>query len=93
MRNPLKGIRRVHSRIVLLRGLRNWCTALGVVVLALGLMALRNTVGNPETWASAFNAMAANGAFIQHAGWFAAVGGLLLFIALIVGRYLGKIER
>lgn len=63
------------------------------MVLALALMTLRNTVGNPKTWASAFNALAASGAFVQYAGWLAAVGSLLLLIALLVTLYLGRLER
>jgi hypothetical protein len=83
----------LHVRMELLRGLRNWCIGLGVFILALAFMALRNTVGNPETWASAFNALAASGAFVQYAGCLAAVGGFLLLIALLVALYLGRIER
>ena len=81
------------ARVDLLRSLRNWCTGLGVVVLALALMAVRNTVGNPETWASAFDALAASGAFVQYAGWFAAVGVLFLLVALLIAFYLQRIER
>jgi hypothetical protein len=83
----------LHARMKLLSGVRNWCTGLGVVALALALMALRNTVGNPETWASAFNALAASGTFAQYAGWLAAVGCLFLLIALLVMFYLGRLER
>ncbi|MDO9029912.1 MAG: hypothetical protein U1D69_08560 [Polynucleobacter sp.] len=82
-----------HVRMELLRGLRTWCTGLGVVVLALALMALTNTVSNPKTWTSAFNALAASGAFVQYAGWLAAVGGLFLLIALLVTFYLERLER
>jgi hypothetical protein len=77
----------------LLRGLRNWCTGLGFVLLALALMTVRNTLGNPETWASAFNAMAASGAFVQYTGWLAGIGVLLLLVALLVALCLIRIER
>ncbi|UCU94508.1 hypothetical protein [Hydrogenophaga taeniospiralis] len=82
-----------HVRMELLRGLQTWCTGLGVVVLALALMALTNTLSNPKTWTSAFNALAASGAFVQYAGWLAAVGGLFLLIALLVTFYLERLER
>jgi hypothetical protein len=66
---------------------------LGVVVLALALMAVRNTVGNPETWASAFHALAASGAFVQYAVWLVAIGALFLIIALLIALYIGRAER
>ncbi len=91
MPTPSQNHLRLHSRMELLRGIRNWCVGLGVVVLALAVMALRNTVSNPETWASAFNALASSGAFVQYGGWLAAIGGLLLLIALLVTFYLGRL--
>lgn len=81
------------TRLEMLRTLRDWFTALGIVVLALALMAVRNTVGNPETWASAFDALAASGAFVQYAGWFAAIGLLFLTIAFVLTLYLGRTEK
>ena len=81
------------ARVDLLRSLRNWFTGLGVVVLALALMVVRNTVGNPETWTSAFDALAASGAFVQYAGWLAAIGVLFLLVALLIALYLRRIER
>jgi multisubunit Na+/H+ antiporter MnhB subunit len=80
-------------RLGLLRDLRNWCVGLGVVVLALALMAVSNTVVNPETWTSAFHALAASGAFVQYAGWLAAIGVLFLLIAVLIALYLAKTER
>lgn len=76
-----------------MRALRNWLTGLGVVALALALMAIRNTVGNPETWTSAFNALAASGAFAQYAAWLAGAGILFLLVAVVVALYLGVSEQ
>ena len=81
------------ARLGVLRAVRNWCIGLGVVVLALALMAVRNTAGNPETWVSAFNALAASGAFVQYAGWLAAIGALFLFVGLLIAFYVGRVER
>ncbi|MDB5931036.1 MAG: hypothetical protein JWR60_2743 [Polaromonas sp.] len=72
--------------------LRTWFMALGVVMLALAVMAVRNTVGNPETWASAFHAFAASGAFVQYAGWLAAIGVAFLVIALFLTLCLARIR-
>jgi len=63
---------------------------LGIVAFALALMAVRNTTGNPKTWASAFHALGASGAFVQYAGWLAAIGGLFLLFALFLTLYLGR---
>jgi|GEM_PF-5295360 len=82
-RKQLTRIRRSEA----VRVLRIVCSVLGVFALALALMAVRNTVGNPETWPSAFNALAAAGAFSQYAGWLVAVGALLLLIALLLNFY------
>ena len=84
---------RQHARMDLLRGLRSWCSGLSVVFLALALMSLANTVSNPKTWTSSFRALAASGAFVQYGGWLAAVGGLFLFIALLVSYLLRRMER
>ena len=79
------------ARVALLRDLRNWCIGLGVVALALALIAVRNTVANPETWTSAFHALAASGAFVQYAVWLAAIGALFLLIALLIALYIGRV--
>lgn len=84
---------REHARMALLRSLRGWCIALSIVLLALAIMSLRNTIGNPKTWASSFNALAASGAFVQYGAWLAAVGGLFLFIALVISLLLRRTER
>lgn len=84
---------REHARMALLRGLRSWCSALGIVFIALAIMSLQNTVGNPKTWTSSFNALAASGAFVHYGVWFAAAGGLFLFIALLFSLFLRRIER
>lgn len=82
-----------QARMTLLHSLRSWCIALSIVFLALAIMSLRNTAGNPKTWASSFHALAASGAFVQYGVWLAAVGGLLLLIALLVSLLLRRIER
>lgn len=78
------------ARVEFLRTLRNWCTGLAVVALALALMTVRNTVGNPKTWSSAFDALGASGAFIQYAGWLAGIGALFLLIAVLLALHLGR---
>jgi hypothetical protein len=80
------------ARLGLLRDLRIWCIGLGVVVLALALMAVSHTVVNPETWTSAFHALAASGAFLQYAGWLAAIGALFFLTALLIALYVGRME-
>lgn len=82
-----------RARMALLRSLRSWCSGLSVVFLALAIMSLANTVGNPKTWTSSFNALAASGAFVQYGAWFAVVGALFLVIALLVSLFLRRIER
>jgi len=77
----------------LLRGLRSWCSGLSVVFLALAFVTLANTVGSPKTWMSSFSALAASGAFVQYGGWLAAVGGLFLFIAVLISFFLRRMER
>jgi hypothetical protein len=84
---------REHARTALLRGLKSWCSGLSIVCFALAFMSLANTAGNPKTWASSFNALAASGAFVQYGVWLAAVGGLFLFIALLVSFLLRRTER
>ena len=76
-----------------LRTLRDWCAGLGVVALALGVMAFRNTVGNPETWTSFFTGLAAGGAFVQHGVWLAAIGALFVVAALGVEIRLRSLGR
>lgn len=80
------------ERLDLLRAIRNWSAALGIVAIALAVMTVRNTAANPETWASAFNALAASGAFTHYAGWFAGFGLLLLIFAFLLALYVGKAE-
>ena len=75
------------------RAVRNWCGAAGVVGLALALVAVSNSVGNPETWSSAFHALAATGEFIHYASWFAAGGALLLVVALLLTLYLARRDQ
>lgn len=82
-----------QARMNLLRGLKSWCSGLSVVFLALALMSLVNTAGSPKTWTSSFHALAASGAFVQYGVWLAAVGGLLLFIALLVSLLLRRMGR
>lgn len=80
-------------RAKFLSALRNWCAGLGVVMLALALTSVSNSVANPETWSSVFRAMAASGAFAQYAGWFLAIGAGFLFIAVLAALYLKRLER
>jgi len=89
--SPNHQIRQI-ARAERLRTLRNWCAGIGIVALALALMTTRNPVGNPKSWASAFNALGASGAFIQYAGWLAGSGILFLLVAAIVALYLGVSE-
>ena len=59
----------------------------------MAVMTVRNTVANPETWASAFNALAASGVFTKYAGWLAGFGVLLLIAAFLLALYIEKAER
>ena len=65
-----------------LRTIRTWLTITGVGCLLLAIMALKNTVGNPKTWASAYNALAAAGSFATYGFWLAAIGFFFLVSAL-----------
>jgi hypothetical protein len=76
-----------------LRTARNWCATVGVVALALALIAVSNTVVNPETWSSAFHALAASGAFLKYASWFAVAGCFFVVAALLISLYVRRIER
>jgi hypothetical protein len=82
-----------RARMELLRSLRSWCSGLSVVFIALAIMSLANTVGSPKTWTSSFNALAASGAFVQYGFWFAVVGGLLLFVALLTSLFLRRMGQ
>ena len=55
----------------------------GCLALLSAGMALRNTVANPKTWSSAFNALAASGSLVPYAAWLAGVGGFLLLVGVI----------
>lgn len=93
MSTVTKDTARWLARMALLRSLRSWCIALSIVFLALAVMSLRNTAGNPKTWTSSFHALSASGAFVQYGVWLGAVGSLLLVIALLVSLFLRRIER
>jgi hypothetical protein len=93
MRTPSYNELNHLERLDLLRAIRNWSATLGIVAIALAVMTVRNTVANPETWASAFNALAASGTFTQYAGWLAGFGLLLLILAFLLALYVGKAER
>ena len=70
-------------RLESLRIIRNWLLCLGCLALATAFMATRNTVGNPKTWTSAFNALSASGALVQYAVWLAGVGCALLVLGVV----------
>ena len=93
MRTPSHDQLNQLARLDLLRAIRNWFATLGIVAIAMAVMTVRNTVANPETWTSAFNALAASGAFTQYAGWLAGFGVLLLIAAILIALYVGKAER
>jgi TRAP-type C4-dicarboxylate transport system permease small subunit len=73
-----------------LRTIRNWFAVAGVVVFVLAVGSVSNSVVNPETWSSAYHALAASGAFVGYVGWLAAVGSLLLVIAAVIAIYLRR---
>jgi hypothetical protein len=73
-----------------LRVARNLSTVAGVVLLALALGAVSNSVVNPETWSSAYHALAASGAFVCYAGWFAVGGCFMMLVAAIIQFYLRR---
>jgi hypothetical protein len=64
-----------------LRFARLWLAVIGIFALGLATLALTNSVGNPETWTSAFRAFAAAGFLVPYAGWFAGIGALLLLLS------------
>ncbi|MBW8315652.1 MAG: hypothetical protein K0M73_12360 [Hydrogenophaga sp.] len=66
-----------------LRAIRNCSLCLGCLALATAFSAMSNTVGNPKTWSSAFNALAASGALVGYAGLLAGAGGLLLLVGIV----------
>ena len=72
-------------RIERLMTLRNWCIGVGVVAVALGLIAAANTAGNPKTWSSTFFAFAAIGSFSPYAVVLLGVGGVLLLLSWVLG--------
>ena len=63
MRTPSHDQLNQLARLDLLRAIRNWFATLDIVAIAIAMavMTVRNTVANPETWTSAFNALAASG--------------------------------
>lgn len=93
MRTPSHDQLNQLERLDFLRVIRNWSATLGIVAIALAVMTVRNTVANPETWASAFDALAASGEFTHYAGWLAGFGLLLLIFAFLLALYVGKAER
>ena len=80
-------------RIEFLHTVRDWCLGLGICFLALALMSISNTVTNPDTWSSAYNALAASGLFAHYAGWLFPVGTAFLLIAFLVAVCLKYIDR
>lgn len=78
------------ARVETLRGLRSWCVGLSVLAFALALLAVANTIQNPDTWASAFHAFAASGAFTAYAVWLSLAGLALLVPALLLTVYLER---
>jgi hypothetical protein len=77
-------------RLERLRTFRNWLLCLGCLALATSLMTTRNTVGNPKTWASAFNALSASGALVQYGVWLAGAGCALLILGMVVAVVVGR---
>lgn len=66
--------------IEVLRSVRLWLGIAGAFALGLAALSVTNSVSNPETWSSAFRALAAAGVLLPYAGWVAAVGVLLLLL-------------
>jgi hypothetical protein len=92
---PMLSHDQLRSAVVIerLRTARNWCATVGVLAFALALIAVSNTVVNPETWSSAFHALAASGAFLEYASWFAVAGCFFVVAALLISLYVRRIER
>ncbi|MNT87422.1 hypothetical protein D3C72_2278380 [compost metagenome] len=80
-------------RLERLRTFRSWLLCLGVLALATALMTTRNTVGNPKTWSSAFNALSASGELIQYGVWLAGFGCVLLILGIGVAVVVARRER
>jgi chromate transport protein ChrA len=73
--------------------LRNWFLCLGALALALALMAVMNTAGNPKTWASGYNALASSGAFSYQAVWLAGIGCLLILLGVLFAFWSARKKR
>jgi hypothetical protein len=80
------------QRIELLRLIRLWLGVAGVFALGLAGIALTNSVSNPETWSSAFRALAAAGILLPYAGWVAGIGVLLLLLCGVLSVYLRRAD-
>ena len=78
------------ARMEALRGLRSWFAGLSVVAFSLALVAVANTIQNPDTWASVFHAFAATGAFTTYAAWLSVAGLVFLVPFLVLTVYLER---
>jgi hypothetical protein len=78
------------ARAETLQGLRSWCVGLSVLAFALALLAVANTIQNPDTWSSAFHAFAATGAFRVWATWLSLAGLVFLVPALVLTVFISK---
>jgi hypothetical protein len=72
-------------RLQRLRGLRGWALALGIVGMVTAMqLAGSGTLGNPETWSSAYVAMAAAGMLQWAALPVAVLSAVLLVLAVVL---------
>ncbi|MBV7544491.1 hypothetical protein [Acidovorax sp. sic0104] len=83
---------RWQERLKWLRRLRNWFLGLGVIALATALQTACNTIGNPDTWASAFHAFSASGMLAQYGWWLTGFGSALVILGLLVAIVVDRQE-
>jgi len=70
--------------------IRNWSFGLGLMVCAIAITTIFNTLGNPITWSSAYHALAADGKLQWLAYPLLGLGVVLLITSLITAVLLGK---
>ena len=80
------------DRIDLLRSMQMCCVAIGIVLLSLSIMTVHNTIANPDTWSSAYHAMAAAGFFKHSTFWFFIAGIFCLFLSFVFHKILAKTD-
>ena len=76
-----------------LRSVRFWLGLLGAFALGLAGLSVKNSVSNPESWSSAYSALAAAGFMLPYAVWVAAAGLLLLLLCGVLTLLIRMADR